>query len=312
MSTTNFIVVTRQNASAAVSSHDDKTNMDIVRELHGGILTETFEDLEELELWEKLLRTAAPDDAVAPAGEKKVEGETATPNEEQSSAPTVGGILFFVVVAVDSASGAVVGGASCELYTAFGIMTYLAVKEQYRRRGITTQITLLANETFRNLAAAERAVPLQYSCILVVHASDESADEQHNFDPKLRQRIWSKLGFWPVDTGLVMPGRLGRLCSQRHQLCIFRPCDVEAAPGVAQLLVAAPPRDDDAKEWGPSLSKGFSLPLDVVVTFVEELFSCILRDEGNFSDQNGEIEHCIAELKRVHGNQIRVSPTLWH
>lgn len=255
-------------ARLAENDHDD---VSLVTSLHSGLMSATFDDLEELGIWLRLISV-------------DVEELVCNPKERC--------VLYFVI-AYDAASRVICGGASVELYkeSGFGLVAYLAVDPSFRQQGIAKRLMELADGVTASESLKWLRRPRQDFVILVSQARDEG-ESQHRvqlpvvelnqkttflaeeFDPLLRQRIWSSVGFQPINFTIVCPGRLR---GHRHSIAV--------------------------RHFSPNDGESCGYPKERLESFLVDLFSGILAEEGNFTDSNNEISAMVTELRSA-GNGV--------
>lgn len=227
---------------------------DEVRAYHQGYLVPTFaaNEVEDVELWEARLKDQHDD------GELRFLGSD------------VGSNCEFSVALLIRSDGAVLGGASHEVYlnSRCALISYMVVSPELRGRGAAK---MLVDAVFANGEAIVQETthqPLAAVVIEVLQVRDDH-DEEHGpdsdghhveasssktFRSADRQIIFRRIGFQPVDLDFVHPGKL-----KGHRYNI----------GVASRSL--------------DLSGGH-FPADVLLAFVEGLVMGILADEGSTDD----------------------------
>jgi len=166
--------------------------------------------------------------------------------------------VMAVALVVRNSDNKVMGGAALELYRdcSCGLMSYIAVHEDMRGRGVAAALTKYSFEHLSAMCQERLDKPLNALFIEVLQHRDNI---EGKFDAKVRQNIWKKLGFVPLDFDLVHPGRLQ---GRRYNLALM------------------------SKVHDPTSRSSF--PTSVLLSFLNDLFTGILAEEDRHDREDIE------------------------
>ena len=289
-----IIVVSRDNCLAAYKSGEEmevgegvrlscEDQHRAVRILHAGAMTEEFDDLEEIEIWVRMV-----------GGDVVEAAKSANGSADPYAAH--GFYAYFVLSLLDHGSDVkvdgsllanryeVVGGLSLEFYeeSRVGLMAYVAVLKDHRAHGLARRMVECSRGVIDAEAQRITGQPAKMFTIFVVPPADEANPDADG--GASRQVVWTKLGFRPIEGySIVFPGRLR---GEPHQVAIH-------APQLAN-------KEETATVATSDLAK-----------YVLTVFGFILAEEDNFTDKNGEIAH-EGERFRSLPPMLRYGLQFWH
>ncbi len=277
----------------------ENPNLPVLRTYYKNIIERYFvaNQVEDLALWEAHCCNPDPDcnykwscliSALAKDKMEEVTGAALT-EEERADEETL------TVVA---------GGAAVELYfeSRCALLAFIGIDERFRGKGLFQEMMGRCTGVLSTMCSTMRLPPFQAFFLECMQAADEDEEARlsSGTDAVARQKMYQKVGFEPVEgVDLVHPGKLK---GHKYNLAVF----VGNWPYGA--IPAAPAKDG---EIGVTPASTKLIPLEVVLSFIRDLFRGILAAE----DSDSEEEYLVYErvLTQAAGPReaLGVGPEFW-
>jgi GNAT superfamily N-acetyltransferase len=221
----------------------------LVRQFHALCSVEfTEEELEEEDVWLQSIFPSSEDGGEEPFGYHVTIALALRPTGDDVAHPSEAAHKRWVEAhsaATDGALSAytVLGGAMMEFYAkcSSALMPYIVVDAAARGLGVAGTL-LRTGAASLDAACKEQGAAGPTLRELFIEVSQRRhgnpSDPHHTTEmASLRQAVWSRCGFLPLDTEFVHPGRLR---GQPYQLAVYRPA---AAPGGERGTPFVPARE---------------------------------------------------------------------